>query len=157
MLWIAYWSPPNSIAFFRHALNVQIFIKMHRSDYAEKQLKIMQQIDEDHTLTQLANAWLDLAMVILVFNCMIEVILNYFVLFVWNLLWLRVVPRSRKHILFFRTSLRSIRWLEQFWMARLSVVCTWIALMRLSPYCSKHWTRWASKIILFQIIQYSFP
>ncbi|XP_057429564.1 coatomer subunit epsilon-1-like isoform X2 [Lotus japonicus] len=44
-----------------HALNVQIFIKMHRSDYAERQLRIMQQIDEDHTLTQLANAWLDLA------------------------------------------------------------------------------------------------
>ncbi|KAL5100467.1 hypothetical protein RYX36_004794 [Vicia faba] len=34
------------------ALNVQIFIKMHRSDYAERQLRIMQQIDEDHTLTQ---------------------------------------------------------------------------------------------------------
>ncbi|XP_031092819.1 coatomer subunit epsilon-1-like isoform X2 [Ipomoea triloba] len=44
-----------------HALNVQIFIKMHRSDYAEKQLRIMQQIDEDHTLTQLANAWLNMA------------------------------------------------------------------------------------------------
>ncbi|XP_006356904.1 coatomer subunit epsilon-1-like isoform X2 [Solanum tuberosum] len=44
-----------------HALNVQIFIKMHRSDYAEKQLRIMQQADEDHTLTQLANAWLNLA------------------------------------------------------------------------------------------------
>ncbi|XP_010519040.1 PREDICTED: coatomer subunit epsilon-1-like [Tarenaya hassleriana] len=44
-----------------HALNVQIFIKMHRSDHAEKQLRVMQQIDEDHTLTQLANAWLDLA------------------------------------------------------------------------------------------------
>lgn len=51
----------------RHALNVQIFLKMHRSDYAEKQLKIMQQIDEDHTLTQLANAWLDLAVVITFF------------------------------------------------------------------------------------------
>ncbi|KAA0052455.1 hypothetical protein IC582_017656 [Cucumis melo] len=44
-----------------HALNVQIFLKMHRSDYAERQLRVMQQIDEDHTLTQLANAWLNLA------------------------------------------------------------------------------------------------
>ncbi|KAK4361391.1 hypothetical protein RND71_020343 [Anisodus tanguticus] len=44
-----------------HALNVQILIKMHRSDYAEKQLRIMQQVDEDHTQTQLANAWLNLA------------------------------------------------------------------------------------------------
>ncbi|KAA8544826.1 hypothetical protein F0562_019583 [Nyssa sinensis] len=44
-----------------HALNIQIFLKMHRSDYAEKQLRIMQQIEEDHTLTQLANAWLNLA------------------------------------------------------------------------------------------------
>lgn len=44
-----------------HALNVQIFLKMHRSDFAERQLRAMQQIDEDHTLTQLANAWLNLA------------------------------------------------------------------------------------------------
>ena len=53
------------ILFFpcRHALNVQIFLKMHRSDYAERQLRVMQQIDEDHTLTQLANAWLNLAVV----------------------------------------------------------------------------------------------
>ncbi|CAN1828649.1 Coatomer subunit epsilon-1 [Linum perenne] len=44
-----------------HALNVQIFIKMHRTDFGERQLRVMQQIDEDHTLTQLANAWLNLA------------------------------------------------------------------------------------------------
>ncbi|WCJ24400.1 Coatomer epsilon subunit [Euphorbia peplus] len=44
-----------------HALNVQIFLKMHRSDFAEKQLRAMQQIEEDHTLTQLSHAWLNLA------------------------------------------------------------------------------------------------
>ncbi|XP_006653819.1 coatomer subunit epsilon-2 [Oryza brachyantha] len=43
------------------AMNVQICIQMHRPDHAEKQLRIMQQLDEDHTLTQLANAWVDLA------------------------------------------------------------------------------------------------
>jgi coatomer subunit epsilon len=36
---------------------------MNRSDHAEKQLKIMQQADEDHTLTQLANAWVDISVV----------------------------------------------------------------------------------------------
>ncbi|PQM42980.1 coatomer subunit epsilon-1 [Prunus yedoensis var. nudiflora] len=44
-----------------NALNIQIFLKMHRSDYAERHLRVMQQVDEDHTLTQLANAWLNLA------------------------------------------------------------------------------------------------
>ncbi|CAA7405517.1 unnamed protein product [Spirodela intermedia] len=48
-----------------HALNVQIYLKMHNADYAGKQLRIMQQIDEDHTLTQLATAWHDLAVLIL--------------------------------------------------------------------------------------------
>ncbi|PAN40412.1 hypothetical protein PAHAL_7G313200 [Panicum hallii] len=44
------------------ALNVQIYLQMHRADHAEKQLRVMQQLDEDHTLTQLASAWVDLVM-----------------------------------------------------------------------------------------------
>ncbi|KAM0823196.1 hypothetical protein ACQ4PT_071035 [Festuca glaucescens] len=44
------------------ALNVQIYLQMHRPDHAEKQLRVMQKLDEDHTLTQLASAWLNLVM-----------------------------------------------------------------------------------------------
>ncbi|AQK46595.1 Coatomer subunit epsilon-2 [Zea mays] len=44
------------------ALNVQIYLQMNRTDHAEKQLRVMQQLDEDHTLTQLANAWVDLVL-----------------------------------------------------------------------------------------------
>jgi len=47
----------------KHVLRWLIAIKMHRAEYAEKQLRVMQQIDEDHTLTQLASAWLNLAVV----------------------------------------------------------------------------------------------
>jgi hypothetical protein len=47
----------------RLALNVQIYLQMNRTDHAEKQLRVMQQLDEDHTLTQLANAWVDLVLV----------------------------------------------------------------------------------------------
>lgn len=49
--------------FCRQALNVQMYLKMDRPDSAEKQMKAMQAIDEDHTLTQLANAWVDLGLV----------------------------------------------------------------------------------------------
>jgi coatomer protein complex subunit epsilon len=58
---------------------------MHRSDYAERQLRIMQQIDEDHTLTQLANAWLDLAVVISYINKLILLLLSLstFLLMFW--------------------------------------------------------------------------
>jgi hypothetical protein len=43
------------------ALAVQIYLKLNRPDLAEKELKAMQAIDDDHTATQLANAWLLIA------------------------------------------------------------------------------------------------
>lgn len=42
------------------ALNIQIFLKMDRPDLALKQVRLMQQADEDATLTQLSSAWVHL-------------------------------------------------------------------------------------------------
>ena len=45
----------------RLAMNVDIYIKMNRHDLAERESKLMQQMDDDATLTQLAAAWVSLA------------------------------------------------------------------------------------------------
>jgi len=44
------------------ALSIEIFLKMDRPDCAEKQLKEMMNIDDDATCTQLAQAWVNLAL-----------------------------------------------------------------------------------------------
>jgi len=44
------------------AMTVQIYLKIDRADLAARQVKAMQDIDDDDTLTALANAWLNIAM-----------------------------------------------------------------------------------------------
>mmetsp|Transcript_34732 Transcript_34732/g.55657 ORF Transcript_34732/g.55657 Transcript_34732/m.55657 type:complete len:223 (+) Transcript_34732:473-1141(+) len=44
-----------------HALKVQIYLSMNRTDLASNELQVMQNIDDDSAVTQLAMAWVYLA------------------------------------------------------------------------------------------------
>jgi len=44
------------------AMLIQIYLRINRIDQAEKELRNMQKIDDDATITQLASAWVNLAM-----------------------------------------------------------------------------------------------
>jgi len=45
-----------------YALKIQALLSIHRPDLAKKELKVMQEKDEDATVTQLAQAWTNMAL-----------------------------------------------------------------------------------------------
>lgn len=47
----------------QYAMLVQLYLRMDRPDLAQAQLKSMKAIDEDHTLSILASAWVAIATV----------------------------------------------------------------------------------------------
>jgi len=49
--------------YYRAALSLIIYLRMNRVDLATKEFKKLREKDEDATLTQMAQAWLNLAMV----------------------------------------------------------------------------------------------
>jgi hypothetical protein len=44
-------------------MTVQIFLKIDRLDLAQKQVKTMQEVDDDDTLSTLAASWVNIALV----------------------------------------------------------------------------------------------
>ena len=48
---------------FSNAFNLHIYLQIDRKDLARKELKLMQERDDDATLTQLAQAWFNIALV----------------------------------------------------------------------------------------------
>lgn len=47
----------------RMAMSVLNYLRIHRVDQAEKQVRAMSAVDDDATITQLATAWVDIFLV----------------------------------------------------------------------------------------------
>ncbi len=60
---VQYYSISHINIYYRLSLALQIYVSMSRIDLARKELKKMQEKDEDSTLTQLAQAWINIALV----------------------------------------------------------------------------------------------
>jgi hypothetical protein len=52
-----------SVCVYSLSLRVQLYLRIDRADLAQRELRAMKALDEDSTLSMLATAWVNLAMV----------------------------------------------------------------------------------------------
>lgn len=134
----------------RHALIIQLYLRIDRLDLAQKQLKTMKSLDEDSILSMLATAWVNLSIVSVVIYMGFKYIwvysitsthtiiiyyqqLNVYIIVMGFTLWYyyndnnnnnRVERRSRKPPIYTMSWWISMAPRLCFWMAWQCVRCT---------------------------------